>query len=329
MRTKKPILIILGEPNSVFIELLSKVLNKKKVKKKINRPIILIGSENLILAQLKILKKKINFEKINKNNFKLNKLSRKTYLINVNYNFKKAFEKISIKSKDYISNCFDIGLKILNSNQSKIIINGPISKKHFLENKYPGITEYIFYKSPKKISKYPTMLIFNNNLSVCPTTTHIPLKLVSKKIKMKNIINNALNIDHFYKKYLRIKPRIALMGMNPHCESKYKNNEEKKIIKPAIKKLKLKKININGPHSTDTFFIRKNLNYYDSIIGMYHDQVLTPFKTMYGFDASNITLGLPFLRLSVDHGPNETMMGKNKSNTKSLENIFNFISTVK
>ena len=62
---------------------------------------------------------------------------------------------------------------------------------------------------------------------------------------------------------------------------------------------------------------------------MYHDQVLTPFKTLYGFDASNITLGLPFIRMSVDHGPNELMLGKNKSNTKSLENIFDFIKNIK
>ena len=62
---------------------------------------------------------------------------------------------------------------------------------------------------------------------------------------------------------------------------------------------------------------------------MYHDQILTPFKTLYGFNASNITLGLPFLRLSVDHGPNQSMMGKNKSNPQSLENIFNFIISIK
>ena len=62
---------------------------------------------------------------------------------------------------------------------------------------------------------------------------------------------------------------------------------------------------------------------------MYHDQVLTPFKTIYKFDASNITLGLPFLRISVDHGPNDIMLGKNKSNSQSLENIFNFINSLK
>jgi len=75
--------------------------------------------------------------------------------------------------------------------------------------------------------------------------------------------------------------------------------------------------------------MKKNLNKYNSVIGMYHDQVLTPFKTLFGFDASNITLGLPFLRASVDHGPNESMLGKNLSNTKSLKNIFDFLNSIK
>ena len=88
-------------------------------------------------------------------------------------------------------------------------------------------------------------------------------------------------------------------------------------------------LKIFGPFSADTFFIKNNIRKYDSVIGMYHDQILTPFKTLYGFDASNITLGLPFLRMSVDHGPNHTMLGKNISSTQSLENIFNFINSIK
>jgi len=329
VKIKKPILIVLGEPNSIFIELLSKVLNKKNLIKKINRPIILIGSENLIKAQLKILKRKLVFEIIKKNKLIINKLKKKVYLINVNYSFNRAFEKISNKSKNYISDCFKEGLKILNSKQSNIIINGPISKRNFLQNKYPGITEYIYDKAKKKKSNRPVMLIFNKDLSVSPITTHIPLKFVHKKINKKNVVNNVLNINYFYEKILKIKPKIAMLGLNPHCESKLKYNEEINVIIPAIKTLKKKKVNITGPHSADTFFLKNNLKNYNSVIGMYHDQVLTPFKTIYGFDASNITLGLPFLRLSVDHGPNEVMIGKNKSNTKSLENIFNFLVSIK
>ena len=102
MKIKKPILIVLGEPNSVFIEILSKVVNKKSVKKKMNYPIILIGSHDLIISQLKILKRNIKLEIISDKNID-KKLKNKIYLININYKFKKAFEKISSKSKNYIS----------------------------------------------------------------------------------------------------------------------------------------------------------------------------------------------------------------------------------
>ena len=328
MKIKKPLLIVLGEPNSVFIEILAKILNKTMFKKKIKYPIILIGSEKLITSQLKFLKKKLNFEIIDKSSNN-GELKNKIYLIDIKYNFKKPFEKISYKSQYYISECFKVSLNYLNSGVSDIIINGPISKKHFLKNKYPGITEYIFSKSNKKISKKPVMLIFNEKLSVSPVTTHMPLKDVSKKINKDSIINNVEIINNFYKKNLNIKPKIALLGLNPHCETKSKYNEELKIIKPSKKKLKKKKINITGPFSADTFFLKDNISNYNSVVGMYHDQILTPFKTIFGFKALNITLGLPFLRLSVDHGPNESMIGKNKSSTDSLENIFNFINLIR
>ena len=168
------------------------------------------------------------------------------------------------------------------------------------------------------------MLIFNKKLSVCPITTHLPLKIVSKKITRKNIINKVTLIDNFYKKNLKFKPRIAILGLNPHCESVDTYNEDEKIIQPSIKYLK-KKYNVSGPYPADTIFLKNNRKNFDVIVGMYHDQVLTPIKTLYEYDAINITLGLPFIRISPDHGPNETMMGKNLSNPLSLLRAIKFL----
>ena len=91
-----------------------------------------------------------------------------------------------------------------------------------------------------------------------------------------------------------------------------------------IKNLK-NKYNVSGPYSADTIFLKKNRKKFDVIIGMYHDQVLTPLKTIYEYDAINITLGLPFIRISPDHGPNEKMLGKNKSNPTSLLKAIKFL----
>ena len=111
---------------------------------------------------------------------------------------------------------FDIALKILNKKITNKFINGPISKKFFLKKKYLGITEYLAHKTK---TKNFAMLIYNKKLSVCPLTTHLPIKKVSKKIN-KNMIKEKIKlIDIFFKKYFKKKPKIAITGLNPHCES--------------------------------------------------------------------------------------------------------------
>ncbi|MDC0469652.1 4-hydroxythreonine-4-phosphate dehydrogenase PdxA, partial [Candidatus Pelagibacter sp.] len=170
-------------------------------------------------------------------------------------------------------------------------------------------------------------LIYNKNLSVCPLTTHLPIKLVSKFITKKNIEEKLILLNTFYKKNLNYKPKVAITGLNPHCESILKFNEDEKIIKPIIEVMKKRNINVKGPFSADTIFSNKNRRLYDVIIGMYHDQVLTPIKTIYEFDAINITMGLPFLRVTPDHGPNKEMVGKNTSNPTSLIRALEFLDS--
>ena len=314
----KPIIIVAGEPNSIFFELFFKVIRKK-----IKSPIILIGSKKIINKQAKILKKKIKFNLVNEFQIinKKNNLKR-INLIDVDLKQSSAFSKITTKSNDYIATCFDIAIKLLKNNVSNKFINGPISKKTFLKNKYNGITEYL---ADKTNSKKIAMVIYNKKLSVCPLTTHLPIKYVSKKINASEIINKVKLIHNFWKDKFNMKVKIGITGLNPHCESIDNFSEDKSIILPAIKRLKKLKYNVEGPLSADTIFLKNNRKNFDLIIGMYHDQVLTPIKTLFEYDAINITIGLPFLRVSPDHGPNESMLGKNKSNYLSLLNSIKFL----
>jgi 4-hydroxythreonine-4-phosphate dehydrogenase len=316
----KPIIVVAGEPNSIFLEIFFKSFSLKKIKK----PIILIVSKSLFLMQMKKLGFSFKINLINSNNIKTNSLSnKKINLINVNYKFKKPFDKISDKSNLYINTCFKISLNIINKIQCAGLINGPISKKNFLKTKFLGITEYLAHKT-NKMNKV-AMLIYNKKLSVSPITTHLPLKDVHKHLSKSKIINHVKLIDEFYKKRLKKTPKIGITGLNPHCESNYKSSEEDKIIRPAIKLLLKKKYRVNGPFPADTIFLKEKLKNYDVIIGMYHDQVLSPIKTLFGFNAINITLGLPFIRISPDHGPNAKMLGKNLSNSKSLNEALKFL----
>ena len=319
MNTKNTIIIISGEPNSIFLEIFFKTLKKLKIRK----PLILIASYKLVKLQMVKLKFKKRIKIINQNNFLNSKLDNKCInLIDVKYNPSKAFENISSKSNNYIERCFEVGFQIIKKNKIKRLITGPITKKTFLNKKYLGLTEYI---SKKFNVKKSAMLIYNKKLSVCPITTHLPLKLVTKNVNKKLIIEKVKIINEFYTTKFHIKPKIAVLGINPHCESIDKINEDEKIIKPTVKYLKKLKYKISGPYPADTIFLKKNIQNFDVILGMYHDQVLTPIKTLFEYDAVNITLGLPFTRISPDHGPNKKMVGRNISNPLSLIRAIEFL----
>ena len=313
----KPIIIVSGEPKSIFLEIFLKAFKKRKYKS----PIILICCKKIFINEIgdNFFRKKINV--LDKQRLKDIKIYKdKLNLIDIeckkiNNKFTKKFTKL------YLVKSFDLAIKLIRVNLSNKLINGPINKKTFLNKKTPGITEYISNKC--KIKK-TGMLIYNKKLSVSPITTHIPLKLVANKITKKLIEEKIQIIDLFYKTKLKIKPMIGVAGLNPHCESFLKFNEDFKIVEKAIQSQKRNGINVSGPHPSDTIFLKNNRKNFNIIIGMYHDQVLTPIKTIFEFNAINITMGLPFLRITPDHGPNEKMIGKNISNPQSLINALNF-----
>jgi len=317
---QKPIIIVSGEPFSIFLEIFFKAIKNNNFKK----PLILIVSKKLLETQMKELRINMKINLINKQKINFDKLNNKRInIIDVSFKFKKAFDKISEKSNKYINECFKIALVLLKQNKFSGLINGPISKKHFLKKNFLGITEYLASKTGNKNN--PVMLIYNEKLSVSPITTHLPLKEVHKNIDSKKIINHVNLIKKFYRKRFNKNPKIAITGLNPHCESNFESSEENRIIIPAIKYLAKNKINVYGPFAADTIFMKEQVKNYDVIIGMYHDQVLTPAKTIFGFNAINITLGLPFTRISPDHGPNHKMLGKNLSNPKSLIEALKFL----
>lgn len=312
-------IVIEGDPEGVFLELFFKTLKSKSFK----NYLILICSKNNLQKQMNKakFKKKINLLDIKKTNKILLK-KKEINLIDVKLKNTKNKNLNNKNIKAYIEKCFEISFKLIKEGFANKLINGPVDKKIFLKNKFLGVTEYVSNKFNKKKTG---MLIYNKQLSVCPVTTHLPLKNVSRSIN-RNIIQDKINlVNDFYLKYLKLKPRIAVTGLNPHCESILKFNEDEKIIKPAIKTMKKRNINVKGPFPADTIFSSKNRKLFDVVIGMYHDQVLAPIKALYEFDAINITMGLPFLRATPDHGPNKQMAGKNISNPTSLIRALEFL----
>ena len=317
---RKNIVIILGEPNSISSEIFFKSLNYLK-KTKLNFTII--GNYSLLKKQAKYLNIKIN---LNFNFCKYNNIKNKKFnFVDIEYNQKMPFDLNSNKSSAFIKKCFQVAIILLKKKIAIGLVTLPINKSKFTKNKFKGITEYIAQKTNNKNKE--NMLLFNENFSVLPLTTHIPLKKVYKEITYKKIEKACRNISDFYSKIIKRKKfKIGILGLNPHNgESGYIGTEEKKIIIPAIKKLK-KKYPLIGPLSPDTSFLQRAKLKIDVLIGHYHDQILTTFKTKFDLDAINITIGLPFIRISPDHGIGAEIIGKGIANPESFKKAIKFFS---
>ena len=180
---KKPIAIIAGEPNSISSEIIFKSWKSKNNYK--HNPFFVIGSIELLSSQFKKLKYNIKIKEINKNFTTKNFLKNNLPVYNIKYNQKKPFEDISSHSNKYIMKCFNIASELANKKKILGIINCPVSKEFLFKKNHQGITEYLSEKENKKDNG--VMLIYNHKLSVSPITTHIPIDLVSKKIKKKKL----------------------------------------------------------------------------------------------------------------------------------------------
>ena len=311
----KKIVILIGDPNSINSEILYKTW--KTLSKKIRKNVYFISNYELIKKQFKILgfKTKIeivnNIDELNKNsNFKI---------INVDLIFKNPFKVNKNDASKFVLDSLNLGHKLaLNKKKTLGIINCPINKG-LLKNKFVGVTEY-FAKKCNLRQNSEVMLIKNEQLAVSPITTHIDVNKISRSINKEKIIKKVKIIDLWFKKNFSIKPKIAILGLNPHNAELRKNSEEVKIILPAISKLKRLGVRASGPFVADTIFI-KNYKKFDVIVGMYHDQVIAPFKSLFKFDAINMTLGLKYLRFSPDHGTAPDIILKNKANSYSLKNV--------
>ncbi len=306
--------IILGEPNSINIEIIAKSKAHKS-------NAIIIGNYNLLKSQLKILNLKKKLKKIS--NPKDIKKTGALNILDVPLKFKNAFSVKPNDSAVYVRKCFEIGHNLCLKKKIKGIINCPVNKKNVFKNENIGVTEFLAKKN--KIYKSEVMIIYNKKLSVVPITTHVKVKKISTLIKKDLLFKKFKTLKNYYFKYFKKNPRIAVLGLNPHNFEFKKNSEEVKIIRPVINKLK-SRYNISGPYPSDTIFIKENLKKFDVIVGMYHDQVLAPFKALFGYDAINLTLGLPYIRMSPDHGVAKDKKKLNISNPQSLNRCIEIIS---
>ncbi len=197
------------------------------------------------------------------------------------------------------------------------LVTGPINKAALYNAgfTFPGHTEFLGALARRywpDAQARPVMMIAGPELMVVPVTIHIPLSQVPKAVTADLIVETAeITIADLKKRFGYPNPRLAVCGLNPHAgENGSIGTEDRDVIEPAIERLRAAGHVVSGPHPADTLFHPAARTQYDCVLGMYHDQVLVPAKTI-GFDDSvNVTLGLPFVRTSPDHGTAYGLAGK-------------------
>ncbi|WP_150525791.1 4-hydroxythreonine-4-phosphate dehydrogenase PdxA [Roseibium sediminis] len=215
------------------------------------------------------------------------------------------------------------------------VVTNPINKAALYGQgfEYPGHTEYLaalaaeIWQIP---TPRPVMLIAGPDLMVAPVTIHIPLASVPSALTTELIVETA-RITHkdLRERFGLPNPTLALCGLNPHAgENATMGTEDRDIIEPAVAQLRAEGLDVLGPLPADTMFHRDARNTYDCALGMYHDQVLIPAKTL-GFDeAVNVTLGLPFVRTSPDHGTAYSLAGTGMAKIDSFAAALRFAAVL-
>ena len=315
----KKILYSPGEPSGIGPDIIIQ-LCKTEFWTDIKIPILCISDPKLLNKRAADLRKKITLQKISDiDELKANKRN-VIQVMHISDCKNTKYGKLYKSNAKYVLDNLKFGIDEALKNKNLALVTGPISKENIISiNKtFSGHTEFIQQKTN---SKEVLMLLSSDQLKVALTTTHIPLKNVSKKITKELIISKAITLNKGLKEKFKIKnPIIKLLGLNPHSGEGGKiGKEEVDILIPAVKELRKKKINISYPISADTAFTKKNLKETDAFLGMYHDQVLPVIKALSFGNAINVTLGVPITRTSVDHGVALDIAGSGKADPSSLK----------
>lgn len=310
MKLKK-IIISLGDPSGIGPDLCVKLATQK-----FNAILIVIGNKKAIESRAKMLNEKIIFT----NEQAPHEGNSSLTIIDIKYPYSvipgkpnKANSYAQFKQINFI-------VKELLNNNYDAMVTLPISKNMLSEAlpAFKGHTEYISALANSEGKEL--MMLASKKLKVAIVTTHVSLKMVPLMLTQKKLSDTLKTLNNELKSKFKInKPKIIVTGLNPHSgENGEFGDEEEKIISPVIKELKMTGYDLIGPIPADTAFTKKNIGMCDAFLAMYHDQGLAPFKAISFGRGVNITLGLPFIRTSVDHGTAFDIVGTDKVDPSSF-----------
>ena len=229
------------------------------------------------------------------------------------------FGQSSQKAGTYAYKALEMAVSDLKNNAVDVLVTAPINKANIHSNdfNFAGHTEYLTNRFNAEDS---LMLMVSGNLRVATVTNHIPIREVAEALN-EDLIIRKLNIlnDSLKKDFLIERPKIAVLGLNPHAgDNGLIGDEDKRVVDAALKKVKEQEMLVFGPFPADGFFGTEAFRKYDAVLGMYHDQALVPFKLLALEHGVNFTAGLPVVRTSPDHGTAYDIAGKFEASPVSL-----------
>ena len=214
----------------------------------------------------------------------------------------------------------DEGLRLIARGKGDCLVTAPVNKSSIRMSglkRFEGHTEYL---AERTHSRDVAMMFVGKGMKITLVTRHIALKDVPKRLTTASIYRAIRLTDTYLKKFFKVRyPRIAVAGLNPHAgENGSFGKEEDRIIRPAIRKAAGGRSRVSGPYPPDVVFHDALNRRFDAVVSMYHDQALIPFKLLYFTDGVNLTLGLPFVRTSPDHGTAFDIAGKGSADPGSM-----------
>ena len=309
-----------GEPSGIGVDLIIQ-LCISNYWSNFNVPIVCLGDKRLFEHRAKQLSKKIKIESLVDKESAVKNKKGLLQIIEVTKCKSVISGKLNPANAEYIIKNLNFGIMQALASKQNALVTGPISKQNIIDSgiKFSGHTEWIQEKTK---SDDVLMLLSAKQLRVALVTTHIPLDKVTKSITKRKIIAKAKILNEDLKLKLKVKaPKLVMLGLNPHAgEGGTIGKQENLILKPAAKYLRKVGINISDPISADTAFTQKMLKKTDAYLAMYHDQALPVLKALSFGEGINITLGVPIVRTSVDHGVALDIVGSGKAGFSSLQN---------
>ena len=311
--TRKKIVITSGEPAGIGPDI---CLNLPDIE---NTELYIIADPVLINERISQLSENIKIN-VHQDTDKLSEFYQKDKLNIIPLNLQSTSRPgiLNPENSRYVLQMLDLASDLCRQKKVNAMVTGPVQKSIINDAgfNFTGHTEYLADKS----ASTPVMMLATQSLRVALATTHLPLKDVSQAITKESLTETLTILHAFLKQQAGIKkPKILVCGLNPHAgEDGNLGNEEIDTIIPVIEKLKIMNIDLLGPLPADTLFTSKYLDNADAVLAMYHDQGLPVLKFSGFGKAVNVTLGLPFVRTSVDHGTALDLAASGQASNSSL-----------